>query len=129
MLGYVNEVRAQYGLDPVYGLETLDSVANVRVKELLTSYSHTRPDGSSYDTALDEAGLEWWHCAENIASGVPGMTTVKEAFDAWMNSEGHRANILNPKMKYMAIGKTTIQVDGLTKTFWEQIFFNDEYVP
>ncbi|MBO5447795.1 MAG: hypothetical protein J5994_00575 [Ruminococcus sp.] len=130
MLGYVNEIRRQYGLSEVYGLETLDAVAQKRADELLTEYSHNRPDGSNFDTAIDEEGLEWWHCAENIASGCPGMKTAKEAFDAWINSEGHRNNILNPKMKYMAAARSTrTAADGTVENFWEQIFFNDSYVP
>lgn len=128
MLGYVNEVRKQYGLSEVYGLQSLDNVSAVRVKELLTSYSHSRPDGKSYSSALDDAGIEWYHCAENIGYGSPNMTTAKEIFDAWMNSPDHRANILNPKMKYMSVSKTSIDVDGQKKTFWEQIFFNDNYI-
>ena len=91
--------------------------------------SHTRPDGKSFDTVLDEKNLTWWHSAENIANGTNTMTTVKEAFEAWINSSGHRANILSPKMKYMAVAKKTIEKDGNTITYWEQIFFNDEYTP
>ena len=48
MLGYVNEVRKQYGLRELEGLELLDSAADVRANELLENYSHDRPDGNSY---------------------------------------------------------------------------------
>lgn len=134
MLGYVNELRSQYGLSELYGLEELDSVAQTRANELLESYSHTRPDGRGFDTAIDDAGLEWWHNAENIAYGANSegyytMSTAKEAFDAWVNSPDHREAILNPKLKYMAVATSRAETENGYEIYWEQIFFNDEYVP
>ena len=70
--------------------------------------SHDRPDGNSYITAIEETDLpEWRAAAENIAYGMNSMTTVKEAFDAWMDSPPHRENILNPDVRYMACAKAT----------------------
>lgn len=129
MLVYVNEIRSQYGLSELYGLETLDAVSQTRAEELVTSYSHTRPDGRSFDTAIDDAGLEWWSNAENIAYGLNTMTTAKEAFDAWINSPAHRENILNPKLKYMSVAMVRVDNGDDFEIYWEQIFFNDEYVP
>lgn len=129
MLGYVNEVRKQYGLNEVYGLELLESAAKVRADELVMSYSHTRPDGTNFDTAIDSTGISWWNCAENIASTTNTDAGAKEIFDAWMNSEGHRANILNADMKYMAVVKTVSGTGENAKAYWEQLFVNDQYVP
>lgn len=128
MLGYVNEVRRQYGLNDLYGIETLDGASQIRADELIQSYSHTRPDGTNYDTITDQCGMiEWKHIAENIATGTNCMSTAKEAFNSWINSEGHRANILNPDMKYMAVSKSTVQNGNDTITYWEQLFYNDDY--
>ena len=125
MLGYVNEVRKQYGLRELEGLELLDSAADVRANELLENYSHDRPDGNSYITAIEEPDLpEWRAAAENIAYGMNSMTTVKEAFDAWMNSPPHRENILNPDVRYMACAKSTKSDNG-EYTYWEQLFYSD----
>ncbi len=125
MLGYVNEVRKQYGLRELEGLEFLDSAADVRAKELLDNYSHDRPDGNSYITAIEETDLpEWRAAAENIAYGMNSMTTVKEAFDAWMDSPPHRENILNPDVRYMACAKATKSDNG-KYTYWEQLFYSD----
>lgn len=125
MLGYVNEVRKQYGLRELDGLELLDSAADVRANELLENYSHDRPDGNSYITAIEETDLpEWRAAAENIAYGMNSMTTVKEAFDAWMNSPPHRENILNPDVRYMACAKATKSENG-EYTYWEQLFYSD----
>ena len=46
-----------------------------------------------------------------------------------MNSEGHRANILNADMKYMAVVKTVSGTGENAKAYWEQLFVNDQYVP
>lgn len=125
MLGYVNEVRKQYGLRELEGLELLDSAADVRANELLENYSHDRPDGNSYITAIEETDLpEWRAAAENIAYGMNSMTTVKEAFDAWMDSPPHRENILNPDVRYMACAKATKSDNG-EYTYWEQLFYSD----
>lgn len=125
MLGYVNEVRKQYGLRELEGLELLDSAADVRANELLGNYSHDRPDGNSYITAIEETDLpEWRAAAENIAYGMNSMSTVKEAFDAWMDSPPHRENILNPDVRYMACAKATKSDNG-EYTYWEQLFYSD----
>ena len=125
MLGYVNEVRKQYGLRELEGLELLDSAADVRANELLKNYSHDRPDGNSYITAIEETDLpEWRAVAENIAYGMNSMSTVKEAFDAWMDSPPHRENILNSDVRYMACAKATKSDNG-EYTYWEQLFYSD----
>jgi len=129
MLGYVNEIRRQYGLNDLYGLEALDAVAQTRADELVNSFSHTRPDGRGYDTSMDDAGLEWFDIAENIANGSNTMSTVKEAFEAWINSPAHRENILKPKLKYMSVAMTRVDNGDDYEIYWEQIFFNDEYIP
>lgn len=105
--------------------EMLDSAADVRANELLENYSHDRPDGNSYITAIEETDLpEWRAAAENIAYGMNSMTTVKEAFDAWMDSPPHRENILNPDVRYMACAKATKTENG-EYTYWEQLFYSD----
>lgn len=124
MLGYVNEVREQYGLEKIYGLGMLDKVTAVRVKELKKEYSHTRPNGKSYETALDEAGVMWWSCRENIA--YTDTENPHEVFEAWMSSEEHRAVILDPNMKYMSLSK---QYSGISKYYWDQMFISDIYIP
>ena len=124
MLGMVNAVRKQYGLKPVYGLKQLDEAAVVRAEELTADFSHVRPDDdkSTYSTALESAGLEWWECSENIAKGGE---TAEEVFNSWMSSQEHRAAILDPSMKYMAMAKKETGGD----IYWEQLFFNDTYIP
>lgn len=124
MLGMVNEVRKQYDLKPVYGLSILDKAADVRANELAADFSHSRPDEkkSSYTTVLESSDIEWWECGENIAKGGE---TIEEVFNSWMSSKEHRALILDPSMKYMALAKT----EDSGEMYWEQLFFNDTYIP
>ncbi|MBQ9542882.1 CAP domain-containing protein [Ruminococcus sp.] len=124
MLGFVNEYREQYDMQPVYGLDELDAAAAVRAEELAQKFDHVRPDEkeSAYSTALSDAGLRWWRCGENIAKGG---SSSKEVFDSWISSEEHRAVILDPDMKYMSLAKS----ENGSDTYWEMLAFNDTYIP
>ena len=124
MLGYVNEVRTQHDMEPVYGLAKLDSASAVRAEELAAEFSHVRPDEkkSEYSTALGKEGLSWWRCGENIAKGG---TSCKEVFNSWISSKEHRAVILDPDMKYLSVASFE---DG-GETYWDMLMFNDTYMP
>ena len=93
-----NAEREKAGLNPLEMDDTLMKVSDVRVIELGESFSHTRPDGSNYITAAEEAGYPNSYVGENIAFGVGN---AKSALSLWMNSEGHKKNILNPEYKKM----------------------------
>lgn len=112
----VNEERAAVGLNPV----TLDTSASegalVRAKEIVKSFSHTRPDGRSFSTALTEQGITYRTAGENIAWG---QRSPEQVMDAWMNSSGHRANILN--QSFTRIGVGYYQENGVN--YWTQLFF------
>lgn len=108
----VNQERAKVGL-PALTLDTTASkAAQVRAKEIRTSFSHTRPNGNSCFTALKEAGVSYRTAGENIAAG---QQTPEQVVAAWMNSEGHRKNILGSQ--YTAIG-----VGYLEGGYWTQFF-------
>jgi len=109
-----NEYRAANGLSPLTEDGTLDSKALVRAGEIITNFDHVRPDGSSCFSILDD--YSWTACGENIAAG---QTTPREVVNAWMNSEGHRANILNPSFNKIGVGYTT---GGPYGSYWVQIF-------
>jgi Uncharacterized protein with SCP/PR1 domains len=111
VVNLVNAERAKGGLSALSVDAKVASAAQVRAAEIKTSFSHTRPDGRSCFTALAEAGASYSGAGENIAIG---QKTPSEVVTAWMNSEGHRKNIMNPNFKYIGIG-----VDG---TAWTQFF-------
>lgn len=92
VLAIVNARRAEAGIGPLTMDYTLVSAAKVRAAELPKSFSHTRPDGRSCFTAFDEAGVSGGARAENIAAGYGSPDSV---MGGWMNSEGHRTNIMN----------------------------------
>ena len=116
VLQLVNQARADQGLAPLTADPALTAAAQTRAEELTTLYSHTRPDGRSCFTALTEAGVAYWAAGENIAMG---QRTPEEVMDGWMNSSGHRANILNGTFTSIGVG---YYVDGAGAAHWVQIF-------
>lgn len=108
----VNAERAKAGLSAL----TLDldasRAAQVRAAEIRSSFSHTRPGGKSCFTALQEAGVSYRSAGENIAAG---QRTPEEVMTAWMNSEGHRKNILSSQFKAIGVGY-------LEGGYWTQFF-------
>lgn len=119
----VNEERAKLGLTPLKGAERLDKAADIRAEEVSVLFSHTRPDGSSCFTVLAETGINYYSsAAENIAQG---QKTPSEVINSWMNSDGHRANILNPDLTHIGV--------GFVNNSWVQLFveatLTDEYLP
>jgi uncharacterized protein YkwD len=89
--------------------EAMDA-ASRRASELEDSFSHTRPDGRSFDTVFREYGVkphQWW--GENIYNAYGGNVANNtfsggEAVSWWMNSPGHRANILNKNYTHIGVG-------------------------
>ena len=117
--GLVNSERESYGLDPVALSPVLSEAANTRAKEIITSFSHTRPNGTSCFTAISELGVKYSAAAENIAYGQKSPESVMKA---WMNSQGHRANILNSDMEYIGVG--AVYENGIY--YWTQFFAASE---
>lgn len=114
----VNTERAKQGLSALGASDKLNAVAQLRAQELITQFSHTRPNGSSCVTALNEAGVSYRAAGENIAAGY---ATPASVMDGWMNSEGHRANILSSRYGKIGVGYV---VDDSGYVYWCQIFTN-----
>ena len=114
----VNEERAKNGLAPLTIHTGAEQAAAVRAKEIQTSFSHTRPDGSGFSTALTQAGVSYTTSGENIAYG---QQTPQAVMEAWMNSAGHRANILNASFRQIGVGHVR-SASGVS--YWTQLFIN-----
>ena len=114
VLTLVNEQRSQAGLGALSWDSNLASAANVRAKEIVSSFSHTRPDGSACFTAVVNDG-SYMTLGENIAYGY---TSASSVMNGWMNSEGHRANILNGS--FTKLGVSCYYENGTY--YWVQIF-------
>ncbi|MFI5941468.1 CAP domain-containing protein [Streptomyces uncialis] len=78
-------------------------------------FDHTSPDGRGVGDRVTAAGYEWSAVGENIAMGQPTAVAVVEA---WLDSPGHRANILNCEYTQMGLGVDTS--DGGPR--WTQVF-------
>lgn len=115
VLAEVNAARAKNGLSALTLDASMNRAAAVRAAELAQSFSHTRPNGSRGLTALNEAGVSYRTAGENIASGQQSAQAV---VSAWMNSSGHRANILSSSFGRMGVGQATIG----GRTYWVQLF-------
>lgn len=102
VLDLVNAERAKYGLQPlVMGDAKLTAAAQQRAEEIATVNSHVRPNGTKWYTVLSEYGVTDAAAGENAAWG---SVSPEEVVNAWMNSEGHRANILDPEARAMGVG-------------------------
>lgn len=111
----VNVERAKEGLSALKSDSLVQSAAQVRAMEIVSSFSHTRPDGRDCFTALAEAGVRYSGAGENIAYG---QRTPAEVVQAWMNSPGHRANIMNGNFTTIGVG---CYKSGNTY-YWSQFF-------
>jgi uncharacterized YkwD family protein len=102
MLNLVNAERAKNGLAPLKADSTLTKMARVKSQDMITNhyFAHQSPTyGSPFDM-MKTFGVTYRTAGENIA----GNPSVTGAFQAWMNSPGHRANILNSQYNYTGIG-------------------------
>ena len=101
VLRLTNAARLARGLAPLSMFDRLHQASRTRARELAADYrsDHTRPDGSNCFTVLDDVALtDWSVVGENIAQG---QRNSAEVVTAWMNSPGHRANILEGEFTHM----------------------------
>jgi len=119
VLALVNEERRKAGLGALEWGATCEGAANVRAQELMTSYSHTRPDGSAWSTACpipESGGMSGENLNASNAAVSPETVVA-----SWMGSPEHRANILNPDFKYLSVG-FVFDPNSTYKTYWSQYF-------
>ena len=116
VLELVNIEREKVGIAPLELSEELIECADIRAEEIVETFSHDRPDGSSCFTILN--GISYSTCGENIAAGSP---TPERVVDQWMNSQGHRENILNGAYKYLGVGYYYDE-NSTYKHYWVQLF-------
>ena len=115
VLAAVNRNRTAYGLRPLTLAEDLCEDADIRAEEIVSNFSHTRPNGSSCFTVIDGS---YRRVAENIAGG---HATAEETVDQWMNSPPHRANILDPALEELGVGYCHAPGSAY-EHYWVQLF-------
>ena len=96
----VNTERMKAGLQPYKYDLRLEKAAMVRAKEIAVKFSHRRPDGTSFDTAISQAGAGC-PSGENIGMGT---TSAAEVMKAWMDSLGHKIAILSKSNTHIGVG-------------------------
>ena len=101
MLNLLNAERAKRGVALLRMDEKLNQAAQIRAGEVLQLFDHTRLDGRNALSILDDMGIRVSVAGENIASG---QTTPEEVVKDWMNSAGHRENILHRDFSKIGIG-------------------------
>lgn len=119
VIAQCNAARNANGVLSLSESETLSKAATQRAKEAVVKRSHTRPDGTRYETAVTTAPNPY--IGENLAGGSYTAATV---VTAWMNSAGHRENILDPEFHYIGVG---YYMDAVGTIYWCELFSDIEY--
>ena len=111
----VNEIRKENGLKELTYDWELCRVARIKSQDMKDNkyFSHTSPTYGSPFQMMRSFGIKYRSAGENIAKGQP---SPKAVVDAWMNSSGHRANILNASFTHIGVGFVS---DG---NYWTQMF-------
>ncbi len=119
VLTLVNKIRIKNNLEQLSWGSTCEEAANIRAKETMILYAHTRPDGSNWSTvcpAPNSGGVS----GENLAIGNAAVSPAS-VVALWMGSEAHRANILNPDFDKLSVG-FVFDLNSDYKTYWSQFF-------
>ena len=113
----VNQKRAEYGLKPLSQDWQLSRVARYKSQDMkdLGYFSHTSPTYGSPFQMMKSFGISYRTAGENIAKGYASPEAV---VNAWMNSPGHRANILNSTYTHIGVGFVS------SGNYWTQMFIS-----
>ena len=112
----VNAERVKAGLSSLIATELLNIAATVRASECELKYSHTRPDGRSFSTVLDDLNLSAWGVGENLDAAA---TSPGAVIQRWMDSPTHRDCIMKPDFEKMGVG---IHRGADGRLFWAVLF-------
>jgi uncharacterized protein YkwD len=104
ILEITNNIRVQNGLSALTLDKDLTAAAAYHAKDMYDNnyFDHTSKDGTDFYTRIRRFTTSYTTLGENIAKG---NMTAEEVMDLWMNSEGHRANILNADYKHVGIAQ------------------------
>lgn len=118
VLDLTNAARADNGLAPLKYVASLGTAAQLHSEDQAArgQLTHTGSDGSDPGDRIERAGYVWRTWAENAAAGY---ATADSVVNGWMNSPGHRANILNPKVTQIGLG-LAFSANGYP--YWTQDF-------
>ncbi|OAA94157.1 SafA/ExsA family spore coat assembly protein [Clostridium coskatii] len=114
----VNQSRVNAGLQPFTANWELSRVARYKSQDMANKgyFDHTSPTYGSPFTMMQNFGIKFTAAGENIAMG---QRTAQEVMNSWMNSPGHRANILNPSFNQIGVG---LAKNSNGTCYWTQQF-------
>jgi uncharacterized protein YkwD len=119
VLTLVNKERAKKpGCKPLVADSRLTAAARAHSADMATHnfFDHTTPSGVAFGTRIRKAGYRFSTAGENIASG---QRTPADVMKSWMNSDGHRANILNCSYRNLGVG---LAYNARRVPYWTQDF-------
>jgi uncharacterized protein YkwD len=118
VLAIVNEERVKANCPAVTSDDRLVAAARAHSADMAARnyFSHTTPEGVDFATRITAAGYRWSGAGENIAKG---QRTPADVMTSWMNSAGHKANILNCGFKNLGVG---VAADAGGTLLWTQDF-------
>lgn len=121
VLQLVNAERSKQGLNPLTLSAKLTDIATMKSKDMADKgyFDHTSPTYGSPFQMLQDHGVHYTAAGENIAAG---QKTPEEVMNSWMNSSGHRANILNANYTELGVG---YYQGGQYGTYWTQVFIKE----
>lgn len=117
VLQLVNIEREKHGLKPLDYSKEVSVVAREKSRDMANYnyFAHESPNYGSPFEMMDLYGVQYWAAGENIARG---HLTPEHVMEGWMNSEGHRANILNDSFTHLGVG--FVNKNGVY--YWTQMF-------
>ena len=120
-LSEINRLRRAYRLGPLEFNQELLPVARSYSRRMAEEgfFSHTDPEGRGTSHRLNIAGVRWRALAENIASERGYVNPVAVSVHGWMDSDGHRSNILNAGFDQTAVG---VWIGENGSVYFTQIF-------
>jgi uncharacterized protein YkwD len=123
VLDLINAERARVGCRPLSLSNRLTTAARSHSQDMAVNdyFDHTSPDGSTFVDRVEETGYDFMFLAENLAAGYP---TPKSVFQGWMESPGHRANMLHCALEETGIGYYYLDNDSGSVNYhyyWTQV--------
>ena len=118
VLKETNKNRNNAGKEGFSIFSSLQKASHIRADEIVDFFSHTRPDGSSCFSVLEDKKIVYYSAGENIAAG---QSTPQVVLNSWMNSPGHKANIMSGSFSHLGAGYKSASGSGYGK-YWVQLF-------
>lgn len=118
VLELTNIEREKRGYSPLKWSDALAEIADAHCNDMIERdfFSHDNPDGLTPFDRIKSANISYWIAGENIAAGQSSPEAVVKE---WMNSKGHRENILNPDYEYLGV---SVRKGGRYGIYWVQEF-------